>query len=240
MSPTPAIVLVRPQLGENIGKAARAMLNFGLTDLRLVAPRDGWPNPSAGPAASGADIVLERARVFDSVAEAVGDCAHVYATTVRKRGLVVPVVTPEEAAREMRGLTEPCAILFGAERSGLETDEVAVAGKIVTVPVNPGFTSLNLAQAVILIAYEWSKHEALAMPTQGEPAEPRASHEQLEGLIGQLDEALVDSGYFYPPDRTPVTRHTIRTILTKAGWSTREVQAMRGIIRTLVKPRRRG
>jgi tRNA/rRNA methyltransferase len=236
----PAIVLVRPQLGENIGKAARAMLNFGLTDLRLVAPRDGWPNPSAGPAASGADVVLERARVFDTVAEAVGDRAHVYATTVRKRGLVVPVVTPEEAAREIRSQPEPSAILFGAERSGLETDEVAIAGKIVTVPVNPAFTSLNLAQAVILIAYEWSKHEALAVPTLGDPAEPRAGHDQLEGLIGQLDEALVDAGYFYPPDRTPVTRHTIRTILTKAGWSTREVQAMRGIIRTLVKPRRRG
>jgi len=236
---TPAIVLVRPQLGENIGKAARAMLNFGLTDLRLVAPRDGWPNPSAGPAASGADIVLERARVFDTVAEAVGDCAHVYATTVRKRGLVVPVVTPEEAAREIRSQAEPSAILFGAERSGLETDEVAIAGKIVTVPVNPGFTSLNLAQAVILIAYEWSKHEALAVPTLGDPAEPRASHDQLEGLIGQLDAALVNAGYFYPPDRTPVTRHTIRTILTKAGWSTREVQAMRGIVRALVKPRRR-
>ena len=236
----PAIVLVRPQLGENIGKAARAMLNFGLADLRLVAPRDGWPNPSAGPAASGADVVLERARVFDSVAEAVGDCAHVYATTVRKRGLVVPVVTPEEAAREIRAQAEPSAILFGAERSGLETDEVAIAGKIVTVPVNPDFTSLNLAQAVILIAYEWSKHEALAVPTLGDPAEPRASHDQLEGLIGQLDEALVNAGYFYPPDRAPVTRHTIRTILTKAGWSTREVQALRGIVRALVKPRRRG
>jgi tRNA/rRNA methyltransferase len=237
---TPAIVLVRPQLGENIGKAARAMLNFGLTDLRLVAPRDGWPNPSAGPAASGADVVLERARVFDSVAEAVGDCAYVYATTVRKRGLVVPVVTPEEAAREIRAQGEPSAILFGAERSGLETDEVAVAGKIVTVPVNPDFTSLNLAQAVILIAYEWSKHETLAVPTLGDPSEPRASHDQLEGLIGQLDEALVAADYFHPPDRTPATRNTIRTILTKAGWSNREVQAMRGIIRALVTPRRRG
>ena len=238
-APIPAIVLVRPQLGENIGKAARAMLNFGLADLRLVAPRDGWPNPSAGPAASGADVVLEKARVFDSVAEAVADCAHVYATTVRKRGLVVPVVTPEEAAREIRSQMEPTAILFGAERSGLETDEVAIAGKIVTVPVNPDFTSLNLAQAVILIAYEWSKHEALAVPTLGDPAEPRASHDQLEGLIGQLDEALVAADYFHPPDRTPATRNTIRTILTKAGWSNREVQALRGIIRALVKPRRR-
>jgi len=235
----PAIVLVRPQLGENIGKAARAMLNFGLTDLRLVAPRDGWPNPSAGPAASGADMVLERARVFDTVAEAVADCAHVYATTVRKRGLVVPVVTPEEAAREIRARPEPSAILFGAERSGLETDEVAVAGKILTVPVNPAFRSLNLAQAVILIAYEWSKAEPLAVPTGGDPAEPRANQAQLEGLIGQLDEALDKAGYFHPPDRTPATRNTIRTILTKAGWSNREVQAIRGMIRALVEPRPR-
>ena len=240
MSPPPAIVLVRPQLGENIGKAARAMLNFGLADLRLVAPRDGWPNPSAGPAASGADLVLERARVFDTVAEAVADCAHVYATTVRKRGLVMPVVSPEEAAREIRGRSEASAILFGAERSGLETEEVAIAGKIVTVPVNPDFRSLNLAQAVILIAYEWSKLEALAVPTEGEPAEPRASQAQLEGLIGQLDSALDSAGYFHPPDRTPATRNTIRTILTKAGWSNREVQALRGMIRALVEPRPRG
>jgi tRNA/rRNA methyltransferase len=240
VSPAPAIVLVRPQLGENIGKAARAMLNFGLTDLRLVSPRDGWPNPSAGPAASGADVVLEKARVFGSVAEAVADCPFVYATTVRKRGLVIPVATPEEAAREIRSQAGASAILFGAERSGLETEEAAVAQKIVTVPVNPEFRSLNLAQAVILIAYEWSKHEALAVPTEGEPAEPRATQEQLEGLIGQLDEALEASGYYHPPDRKPTTRNTMRTILSKAGWSNREIQALRGMIRALVHPRPRG
>lgn len=238
MTPPPAIVLVRPQLGENIGKAARAMLNFGLTDLRLVAPRDGWPNPSAGPAASGADVVLERARVFASVAEAVADCAHVYATTVRKRGLALPVISPEEAGREMHGSDGPTAFLFGAERSGLETDEVALAGKIVTVPVNPDFRSLNLAQAVILIAYEWSKHVALAVPTLGEPAEPRAPQAHLEGLILQLFDALAAADYFQPPDRTPATKHTIRTILTKAGWSSREVQALRGIVRALSEGRR--
>lgn len=235
----PAIVLVRPQLGENIGKAARAMLNFGLTDLRLVTPRDGWPNPSAGPAASGADVVLERARVFDSVAEAVADCPFVYATTVRKRGLVVPVITPNEAAREIRTQSGASAILFGAERSGLETDEVAIAQKILTVPVNPDFRSLNLAQAVILVAYEWSKLERLAVPTEGDPQEPRASQEQLEGLIGQLDEALANAGYYFPPDRVPTTRNTMRTILSKAGWSNREIQALRGMIRALVNPRQR-
>lgn len=239
-APAPAIVLVRPQLGENIGKAARAMLNFGLTDLRLVAPRDGWPNPSAGPAASGADVVLERAKVFPTVADAVADCPFVYATTVRKRGLVVPVISPEEAGREIHANAGASAILFGAERSGLETEEAALAGKIVTVPVNPDFRSLNLAQAVILIAYEWSKHEALAVPTEGEPAEPRAPHEHLEGLVRQLYDALAKVDYFHPPDRTPATKNTIRTILTKAGWSSREIQALRGIVRALAEPRRRG
>ncbi len=233
----PAIVLVRPQLGENIGKAARAMLNFGLTDLRLVNPRDGWPNPAAGPAASGADAVLEQAQVFDSVAEAVADCPFVFATTVRKRGLVVPVVTPEEAAREIRTHEGASAILFGAERSGLETDEVAFAGKIVTVPVNPEFRSLNLAQAVMLLAYEWSKGEKLAIPTRSEEVEPRAEQAHLEGLIGQLYDALEAVDYFHPPDRTPATRNTLRTIMTKADWSTREIQALRGVVRALAEGR---
>jgi tRNA/rRNA methyltransferase len=240
IAPPPAVVLVRPQLGENIGKAARAMLNFGLTDLRLVSPRDGWPNPAAGPAASGADVVLQNARVFDSVAEAVADCPHVYATTVRKRGLVVPVVTPEEAAREIRALPEPTAILFGAERSGLETDEVAIAQKILTVPINPEFRSLNLAQAVILVAYEWSKQGAVVIPTEGDPAEPRAPHGDLEGLIGQVNEALDEVGYFFPADRTVTTLHSIRTILTKPGWSAREIRALRGMIRAITHPRQRG
>jgi tRNA/rRNA methyltransferase len=240
-TPPPAIILVRPQLGENIGKAARAMLNFGLTDLRLVAPRDGWPNPAAGPAASGADMVLAQTRVFDTVAQAVFDCPHVYATTVRKRGLVLPVITPEQAATEMRAHPSRSAILFGAERSGLETEEAAIAHKIVTVPINPQFGSLNLAQAVILLAYEWSKGEALAMPTtSGDPEEPRATHEQLEGLIGQLDQSLTEAGYYFPPDRVAVTKLTMRTIFTKPGWSAREVQALRGMIRTLTHPRRRG
>jgi tRNA/rRNA methyltransferase len=216
------------------------MLNFGLTDLRLVNPRDGWPNPAAGPAASGADVVLEQARVFDSVADAVADAAHVYATTVRKRGLVVPVVTPEEAAREIHAQAEPSAILFGAERSGLETDEVAIAQKILTVPINPEFRSLNLAQAVILVAYEWSKHQSLLVPTEGDEAEPRAPHAHLEGLIGQVNEALDEVGYFFPPERAQASLHTIRTLLTKPGWSTREIQALRGMIRAVTHPRQRG
>ena len=234
----PVIVLVCPQLGENIGKAARAMLNFGLTELRLVAPRDGWPNPSAGPAASGADIVLERAQLFDSVAEAVADCAHVYATTVRKRGVTKPVQTPEQAARDIHAAEGRSAILFGPERSGLETDDVALARTIVTVPINPEFGSLNLAQAVILVAYEWSKGVALAQPTGTDLPEP-APQEELDGMIGQLDAMLDAAGFYFPPDRVPTTKRTLRTLLTKPGWSSLEVRTLRGVLSSLASPRRR-
>ena len=233
----PVIVLVRPQLGQNIGKAARAMLNFGLTEMRLVSPRDGWPNPDAGPSASGADLVLERAQVFETAKEAIADCSVVYATTVRRRDLVMPVLSPEEMAGQITATDQRAALLFGAERSGLETEEVALADAIVTVPINPEFASLNLAQAVILLAYEWSKRSALAVPPAKE-AEPPAPRGELEGLIGQLYAALVDKGYFHPPSRTQATRNTIRTIFTKTGWSSREVKAVRGIIRALVGPPR--
>jgi tRNA/rRNA methyltransferase len=235
----PIIVLVRPQLGQNIGKAARAMLNFGLTEMRLVAPRDGWPNPDAGPAASGADVVLERAQLFDTAADAIADCSHVFASTVRRRDLIMPVLTPEEMAGQIAASPERSAILFGAERSGLETEEVALAGSIVTVPINPEFGSLNLAQAVILLAYEWSKHHELAVPP-AKKLEAPAPHGEIEGLIGQLNGELDNKGYFHPPSRTQATKNTLRTIFTKTGWSSREVKAVRGIIRALVDPNKRG
>lgn len=228
----PAIVLVRPQLGENIGKAARAMLNFGLTDMRLVAPRDGWPNPKAGPAASGADLVLERARVYDTVQDAIADCAHVYATTVRKRGITKPVVTPEVAAKAIHAAGERSAILFGPERSGLETDDVALARTIITVPINPEFGSLNLAQAVILVAYEWSKGVSLAQPSLTEIDAP-APQTELDGMIAQLDDMLERANFFFPPDRVPATRRTLRTLLTKPGWSSQEVRTLRGVLSAL-------
>jgi tRNA/rRNA methyltransferase len=234
---SPIIVLVRPQLGENIGKAARAMLNFGLTELRLVAPRDGGPNPSAGPAASGADEVLARAQVYDSTAEAVADCAHVYATPVRKRGVTKPVLTPEAAAREIAGQQGRQAILFGAERSGLETDDVALARTIVTVPINPEFSSLNLAQAVILMAYEWSKHRQLAQPTLEEQLPP-APQEQLEGLIAHLEALLEPKDYFRPPARAEATRRTLRGVLTKPGWNHLEVRTLRGVLSALGRSER--
>ncbi|MCY7340033.1 MAG: RNA methyltransferase [Sphingomonas bacterium] len=232
----PIIILVRPQLGQNIGKAARAMLNFGLTEMRLVSPRDGWPNPEAGPAASGADVVLEQAQLFDSVQDAIADCSTVYASTVRRRDLIMPTIGPEKMARDLAGSSGRSAILFGPERSGLESDDVALATKIVTVPINPDFGSLNLAQAVILLAYEWSRGVALAQPTVKQP-EPVAPMAELEGMIGQLDQALDQAGYYYPPDKTPTTRNAIRTIMTKPGWSSRELKMVRGMIRALVNPR---
>ena len=228
----PVIVLVRPQLGENIGKAARAMLNFGLTEIRLVAPRDGWPNPSAGPAAAGANVVLAHAQVFDTLAEAVADCAHVYATTVRKRGVSKPVVTPEQAALAIHRDPGRSALVFGPERSGLETEDVALARAIITVPINPEFASLNLAQAVILCAYEWSKHVGLAQPTADKPLPPAPQHE-LEGMIAQLDAMLEPRGYYFPNIRADATRLTLRSLLTKPGWNHLEVRTLRGVLSTL-------
>ncbi|MEJ2457916.1 MAG: RNA methyltransferase, partial [Novosphingobium sp.] len=241
----PVIVLVRPQLGENIGKAARAMLNFGLSEMRLVTPRDGWPNPSAGPAAAGADGVLEQAQVFETLAEAVADCANVYATTVRKRGVTKPVVTPEQAAREIHTMPGRSAYVFGPERSGLETEDVALARAILTVPINPEFASLNLAQAVILCAYEWSKHvpartdgeASLAQPTVEELL-PAAPQDELEGLIGHFERLLEDKNYFWPETRAAANRLTLRNLLTKPAWNHLEVRTMRGVLSALEKARR--
>ena len=235
----PVIILVRPQLGENIGKAARAMLNFGLTEMRLVNPRDGWPNPMAGPTSAGADIVIERAQVFDTLADAVADIPNIYATTVRKRGLTKPVVSPGQAAQEFLRAPGRNAILFGTERSGLDTAEVAIARKILTVPINPEFGSLNLAQAVVLCAYEWSKTQNLVSPPATE-IEPPAPQGDLDGLIGQMFEMLEERGYFFPVERTEITQMTLRNLLTKPAWNSGEVRTMRGVLSVLKKGKRSG
>jgi tRNA/rRNA methyltransferase len=236
----PAIILVRPQLGENIGKAARAMLNFGLTDMRIVAPRDGWPNPSAGPAAAGADTVLNRARIYDSTAAAVADCRHVFATTVRKRGVHKAVLSPEVAMRDAVGFDYQIGILFGPERSGLASEDVDLARTILTVPVNPEFGSLNLAQAVLLVAYEWSRarSQPLAMPTRSDQSSAPATQADLEGLVAHLESALEGTRFFYPEDRLEATKRTLRSVLTRPGWNAEEVQILRGVIASLVKKRR--
>ncbi|MEM6477097.1 MAG: RNA methyltransferase [Pseudomonadota bacterium] len=239
----PVIVLVRPQLGENIGKAARAMLNFGLTEMRIVNPRDGWPNPSAGPSAAGADVVLDQAKIYDTTAEAVADCEHVYATTVRKRGVTKPVVGPDQAAELMVSEPGRHAILFGREASGLETEDVALARHILTVPINPDFGSLNLAQAVILCAYEWSRlsREAagdpldLVQPTAEDEVLPPASQEELDGLVAHFEELLAPRGYFLPEPRAEATRRTLRSVLTKPGWNHLEIRTLRGILSTLAR-----
>lgn len=240
----PVIVLVRPQLGENIGKAARAMLNFGLTELRLVSPRDGWPNPSAGPAASGADIVLEQATVYATTAEAVADCAHVHATTVRKRGVTKPVIGADEAGRQVHTLPGRHAIIFGPERSGLETEDVALARNILTIPINPEFASLNLAQAVILVAYEWSRmgrelaaadaSAVLVQPTL-EDTLPPAPQDELDAMIAHFEKLLEPRRYFRPEARAESTRRTLRGLLTKPGWNHLEVRTLRGILSALEK-----
>lgn len=233
----PAIILVKPQLGENIGKAARAMLNFGLTEMRIVDPRDGWPNPAAGPTAAGADIVLENAKLFDTTAEAVADCSHIYATTVRKRGMTKEVLTPVAAAEDMAAASGKCAILFGPERSGLEIIDVELARKIITVPINPEFASLNLAQAVVLVAYEISKHSNATVQPTLEKAKPQPAPQlELNRLYDHMERALEKTGYFYPPDRAPATKITLRNMITKPGWTNEEVQTLRGVLSSLENP----
>ncbi len=249
MSAPPVIVLIRPQLGENIGAVARAMLNFGLTDLRLVAPRDGWPNPAAGPAAAGADWVIANAAACATLAEAVADCTTLYATTVRRRGVMKPVLTPAAAAAEMQHLPGRAAILFGAERSGMEADDVAAAHRIITVPVNPAFGSLNLAQAAIIIAYEWAQiaaaHAVAAdAPTLAQPPlvplDPPAPQGEVEDLYQHLVRELDRADYFNPPERAAVTRRAVRTLLTRTGWTANDVRMFHGVLVAVGRAGRRG
>lgn len=234
----PAVILVRPQLGANIGATARAMLNFGLADLRLVAPRDGWPNPDAGPSASGADEVLAEARVFVTVADAVADLNLVYATTLRNRALTRPVATPRAAAVAVRALDGRSGVMFGPERSGLETEDLARANAILTIPVNPAFGSLNLAQAVLLVAYEWfAAADATPDVAMANYAGPAAAVE-LERLIEAVDAELTAANYYAIPGRAEVARLTLRNLLTRPGFSEQEVRTLRGVVRALAQRRR--
>ena len=237
----PAVILVRPQLGVNIGACARAMLNFGLTDLRIVAPRDGWPNPDAGPAASGADQLLAEARVFDTVADACAGLRLIFATTMRERDLTRRVVTPEGAAQEFHQLAGQGGLMFGPERTGLLTEDLAVAHAILTIPVNPDFGSLNLAQAVVVIAYDWFR-QAAALPSGTlVNYDGPAPHEELEGLIGAIDAQLTANGYFNPvAGRAAATRLVVRNLFTRPEFSSGEVRTLRGIVRGLSRKRHGG
>lgn len=235
----PAVILVRPQLGVNIGACARAMLNFGLTDLRLVSPRDGWPNADAGPAASGADEVLAGAQLFETVAEACAGLNLVFATTMRERDLTRRVVTPEQAAQEFHGQGGTGGLMFGPERTGLLTEDLAVAHAILTIPVNPDFGSLNLAQAVVVTAYEWFRQQSTAPPTVLANHDGPAPHEELEGLIAAVDAQLTANGYYNPvPGRAAATRLVVRNLFTRPEYTAGEVRTLRGIVRGLGQARR--
>jgi tRNA/rRNA methyltransferase len=229
----PAIILVEPQLGENIGTCARAMLNCGLIDLRLVRPRDGWPNASARASASGADEVLEKARLFDTTAEAVADLAHVFATTARNRGMIKRIMTPREAAVEMRaqwaaGLTT--GVMFGPERTGLVNDDLALADTSLTVPLNPAFSSLNLAQAVLLIGYEWfqAADETPGRYLQG--ATRAATKAELVNFFNHLEEELDKCGFFSTPEKRPSMIRSIRNSFQRMDMTEQEVRTFHGIV----------
>ncbi|MGA0597614.1 RNA methyltransferase [Enterovirga sp. CN4-39] len=238
----PAIILVEPQLGENIGMAARAMANFGLRELRLVAPRDGWPNPAAAAAAAGATGLLDAARVYPSTAEAVADLHFVLATSARSRGQMKRVLAPDAAMAELAergGSGQGVGILFGRERTGLENDDISLADALVTFPVDPTFASLNLAQAVLLVGYEWTRaRTGLALPFAANPSAPPASRASLIGLFEHM-EAELDAAEFYPADKKPVMSRNMRDMFHRMSPTEQDVRTWRGAIRALAELRRK-
>jgi tRNA/rRNA methyltransferase len=239
--PGPAIILVRPQLGENVGAAARAMMNFGLTDLRLVRPQCGWPNVKAVNAASGATEVLNRVRLFETAEEACADRHRLYATTARSRDLPKPELTAEQAAREARAALaagETVGVLFGAERTGLTNDELILADAVLRVPVNPKFPSLNLAQAVLLIAYEWWQSAAPAHAPVPD-AEAPATKGELAGLLDHLITELDATDFFRTADRRESMVRALKAIFARAGLGTPDVHLLRGVIKQLARRRER-
>ncbi|MEO9775610.1 RNA methyltransferase [Roseibium sp.] len=236
----PAVILCEPQLGENIGTAARAMANFGLVDLRIVNPRDGWPSEKARAAASRADHVIDKVQVFDSVEAAVADLQFVFATTARSREVSKPVRGPDEAAVKSVSLGESgnaTGYLFGRERWGLNNEEIALADEIVTLPVDPDFASLNIAQAVLVCAYEWRKTAVSgALPFLLSTEEhPPAKKDEIVRFFEHLEGALDTANFFRPPERRPHMVRTLRNIFQKAELTEQEVRALRGVVASLEK-----
>ncbi|MFC3085346.1 RNA methyltransferase [Tabrizicola soli] len=233
----PVFILVRPQMGENIGAAARAMLNFGLERMRVVGPRDGWPNPKAVAMASGAGRVLDHAGHFADLAGAVADCDFVFATTARGRELVKEVVTPERAMEMTRALGaegKRVGVLFGPERAGLENEDIVRANAIVTVPVNPEFPSLNLAQCVLLLGYEWQRQGAGVPPSVMELARTDfASREEVERLGDHFEERLAAAGFFFPETKVEGMKANLRNMWGRLGLTRAEVQTFHGMLRQI-------
>lgn len=236
---TPAIVLVRPQMGENIGAAARAMWNFGLDRMRIVAPRDGWPNPNAVAMASGAGRLLDEAQLSNDLPGGIGDCSFVFATTARSRDLTKPVFSPEAAMRlAAQKISEGArvAVLFGPERAGLENDDIAQANAIISVPVNPQFASLNLAQCVLLVGYEWMRavgeitHETTEMAGTG-----WAEHVEIEHLASHYQDRLEDAGFFFPEHKAQSMKTNLRNMWSRMPMTRADVQMMHGVMRQLVR-----
>ncbi len=252
---TPSVILIEPQLPDNIGMVARACANFGLDDLRLVDPRDGWPNEKARIAASGANYVIDDAAAYDTFDAALGDLNWVCATTARQRDLRKPVLTPEQAVAEMRrriGEGQRCGVIFGRERNGLETHEVARADAVVMIPVNSRFASLNLAQAVLILGYEWMRSSGQAtlgrVTTFEQPLssglylndQAPATREELFAFFEHLERELEAQGFFSSPDKRPSVVNNLRTMFVRAEPTGQEVKTLRGIVATLVRPKGQG
>ncbi len=235
----PYFVLVRPQMGENIGASARAMWNFGLEKMRVVAPRDGWPSTRAVAMASGAGRLLDAAQHFDGVSEAVGDANFIFATTARGRGLTKPILAPEEAMRqaaEKLAQGQKVAVLFGPERAGLENEDIAGANALISVPVNPDFPSLNLAQCVLLMAYEWRRAQGQVELARMELAKTQwAEAIEVEKLAQHYEERLEDAGFFFPEAKAPGMKVNLRNMWSRFSLTRADVQMLHGVLRQLVR-----
>ncbi|MEL6861199.1 MAG: TrmH family RNA methyltransferase [Pseudomonadota bacterium] len=231
----PTILLHRPQLGENIGSCARVMLNFGLSELRLIAPRDGWPNPAADPLSAGAFEAGVSVHVFETVEAAIADLGTVLAATARPRGMEKPVLDASESVAYIQERGLKTGVLFGAENHGLPSEVVGLADAIMTYPVNADFASLNLAQAVGVFCASWGAGQGAVGRWEGEKAgvEPPAPKEDLIRMFEHLEEELERAGYFYPPDKTPLMKTNIRNAFIRGNWTTQEVRTFRGAIKAL-------
>ncbi|MBB5723843.1 tRNA/rRNA methyltransferase [Loktanella ponticola] len=239
----PAFVLIRPQMGENIGAAARAMWNFGLDRMRITAPRDGWPNQKAVAMASGAGRLLDEAIMCETTAEAVADCTYVYATTARPRELTKPVFTPAHAMKDAAQRIangEKIAVLFGPERSGMENDDIAKANAIISVPVNPDFASLNLGQCVLLTAYEWRQATVETTPATVSMEGEWASQAEMEALATHYEDRMTDAGFFYPEHKAPSMKINLRNLWSRMPLTRADVQMLHGVMRQMVRWKERG
>ena len=239
----PVIILVRPQLGLNIGMCARAMLNCSVTELRIVSPRDGWPNDDAIASSSGATALLDNAKVYDTTAQAVADLDYVFATTARERGMVKEFYTAEAAGRHIHALSgqsRKCGILFGPERTGLENDDISIANAVLHIPLNPAFSSLNLAQAVLLVCYSWlsannifSQGDVTAHLGDSAPA----TKEEIENLTARLEKALEDGGFFRSEQHRPTVTRNIRNYFFRSAPTQQEIRTLHGIFANLLGKR---